>query len=205
MELQYRNRVGKTYYLFQGETRTGKPRYFFSSRKEGKGRKIEKIPEGYEIYEHPENAQVFLRKKLPRIISDIEEQFLKNQLKKVKRSKEYIVDCKNKYITVYESNLDVGSFKGTIGSLLNNNFSTPGASVGDSMAGLVDIANQHYTAVLRFILVDQEKRTFNVNRYCFRGSIDDWIYLAGPVSFKSIVIKYVEALGTDEFFDLPYF
>jgi len=31
-----------------------------------------KIPEGYEIYEHPLNAQVFLRKKQSQVITDIE-------------------------------------------------------------------------------------------------------------------------------------
>jgi hypothetical protein len=207
VNLQYRNRTGKIYYLFQGETKTGKPRYFFSSQQagKGKGRTIEKVPEGYEIYEHPENAQVFLRKKRPRLISDIEEQFVKNELNKLKRSSRYIADCKNKYITLYESNIDVDSFKETIGSLLNNIPFTPEAGMDNKMDGIVDIANQHYTAVLRFILDDKNNRTFNVERFCFRGSIDDWIYLAGPEDFRRIVKKYVEVLGTDEFFELPYF
>jgi len=31
----------------------------------------------------------------------------------------------------------------------------------------------HYTALLRFTLEDTEKRLFRVERWCFRGSIDD--------------------------------
>ncbi len=69
MTVQYTNRTGKTYYLREGKTKTGKPRYFFSSQQTGKGEVVEHVPEGYEIYEHPENAQVFLRKKRPKIIS----------------------------------------------------------------------------------------------------------------------------------------
>jgi hypothetical protein len=46
---------------------------------------------------------------------------------------------------------------------------------------------------------------FTVERFCFRGAIDEWICLAGPDDFRSIVKKYVNILGTDEFFDSHYF
>ena len=41
---------------------------------------IEHVPEGYEIYEHPENARVFLRLKRPQIITDIEKHLGTDQL-----------------------------------------------------------------------------------------------------------------------------
>ena len=69
MAVEYTNRIGKTYYLREGKTKTGKPRYFFSSNKDGKGEAVKEIPEGFEIYEHPENAQVFLRKKRLQLIT----------------------------------------------------------------------------------------------------------------------------------------
>ena len=203
--IQYRNRVGKTYYLREGKTKTGKPRYFFSSQQNGKGKAIDKIPEGYEIYEHPENAQAFLRKKRLRLITDIEEHFVKKHLNTLKRSRRYRVDCKDEYITIYESNADTENLKGILGDLLSNIPTRPGLNTDDAMTALVNIADQHYTAMLRFCLDDKEKRTFTVQRFCFRGSIDAWIYLAGPDDFRSIVKKYVKVLGTDEFFDSPYF
>jgi hypothetical protein len=203
--IQYSNRVGKTYYLREGKTKTGKPRYFFSSQQNGKGQAIDKMPEGYEIYEHPENAQVFLRKKRPRLITDIEEQFVKNHLNTLKRSKRYRVDCKDEYITIYESNADDEDLKGVYEYILSNTQLRPGVTTDDAMTALVNIADQHYTAVLRFCLDDKEKRRFIVERFCFRGSIDDWIYLAGPDDFRSIVKKYVKILGTEEFFNSPYF
>ena len=45
------NKGKKTYYLHQGKTKTGKPKYYFSTKI--KGDLVEEIPEGYEIYEHP--------------------------------------------------------------------------------------------------------------------------------------------------------
>ena len=112
--MQYRNRVGKTYYLCEGKSKTGKPRYFFSSQQNGKGKAIDKIPDGYEIYEHPENTQVFLRKKRPRLITEIEEQFVKKNLNSLKRLKQYRIDCKDENITIYESNADTENLKRNI-------------------------------------------------------------------------------------------
>lgn len=204
MALLYSNRVGKTYYLREGKTKTGKPRYFFSAQQNGKGKAIDKMPEGYEIYEHPENAQVFLRKKRLRLITDIEEQFVNKHLNTLKRSRRYRVDCKDEYITIYESNVDTENLKSVFGNILRNTSSDLGVNIHDAMTAFVNTADQYYTPMLRFCLDDREKRTFTVERFCFRGSIDDWIYLAGPDDYRSLVEKYVKTLGTDQFFDLPY-
>ena len=57
MVVEYVNRKGRKHYLHEGKTKTGKPMYFFSMKSEGNPANA--IPEGYEIYEHP-NAQVFV-------------------------------------------------------------------------------------------------------------------------------------------------
>ena len=204
VSLQYSNRVGKIYYLREGKSKTGKPRYFFSSQQNGKGKAIDKTPDGYEIYEHPENAQVFLRKKLTRLITEIEEQFVKKHLNNLKRSKRYRVDCKDKYITIYESSADTEILKGLLGDFLSIVPTRTGVNTEEAMTALVNVSDQHYTAMLRFCLDDKEKRAFTVERFCFRGSIDEWICLAGPDDFRGIVEKYLKILGTDEFFDSPY-
>ena len=205
MAIQYTNRAGKTYYLLEGKTKAGKPRYFFALHQSAKGNAIDAIPEGYEIYEHPENAQVFLRKKRPRRITDIEEQFVKKHVNSLKRSRRYRVDCKDEYITIYESNADTDNLKGIFGNVLKTTALRPGVNADDAVTALINIGDQHYTAVLRFCLVDKEKRSFTVERFCFQGSIEDWIYLGGPDDLGKVVKKHVKILGTDEFFDSPYF
>jgi hypothetical protein len=205
MAVHYTNRTGKTYYLREGKTKTGKPRYFFSSQQHGKGQAVEDIPEGYEIYEHPENAQVFLRKTRPQLITDIEKQLVKKYANKLARSKRYRVDCKDEYITIYESNADIENLRNTFGDLLKRAPLRPGMTVDDAMSALVSATDQQYTAMLRFRLADKERRTFTAERFCFRGSIDDWIYLGGPDDLKKLTERYIELLGTDNFFDSPYF
>ncbi len=54
--IDYTNRLGKTYYLFQGKTKKGNPRYFFSPNPAGAKAEcvpLDRIPEGYELFEHP--------------------------------------------------------------------------------------------------------------------------------------------------------
>lgn len=59
MPIRHVNRKGQVYYLHQGKTKTGNPRYHFST-KSGTDL-VETVPDSYEVYENP-NAQVFLIK-----------------------------------------------------------------------------------------------------------------------------------------------
>jgi hypothetical protein len=56
--------------------------------------------------------------------------------------------------------------------------------------------------MLRFTLVDEEKRLFDAERWCFRGSIDTWISLAGPRPLETHARKYLPHLNRESFFEL---
>ena len=60
MAIEYVNRKGDRYYLQVGQTKTGKPRYYFG--KQLRATPLDELPAGYEIYECPDAGQVFLRK-----------------------------------------------------------------------------------------------------------------------------------------------
>ena len=192
------------YYLREGKTKTGKPRFFFSAQQHGKGEVVDRIPDGYEIYEHPENAQVFLRKIRPQVITDLEKLLVNKAVKALKRSKRYLIDCKDENITIYESSADVGELKNIFSDFLKHTPLRAGMTADDAMNALVNAANQNYTAMLRFRLVDKERMKFTAERFCFRGAIDDWINICSPENLKTLVERYIELLGTDSFFDTPF-
>lgn len=98
MTVQYTNRRGKTYTLHQGTTKSGNPKYFFALRDEGN--LAETIPPGYEIYEKP-NAQVFLRKIQPQVITDKEVTMVKADIQQHSHLERFIVDVKKNAIIVY--------------------------------------------------------------------------------------------------------
>jgi hypothetical protein len=205
MVVHYTNRIGMTYYLREGKTKTGKPRYFFSAQQHIKGEVVYRIPDGYEIYEHPENAQVFLRKMRPQLITDLEKLIVNKAVKALQRSKRYLIDIKDEYITIYESSVDVEDLKSIFSDLLEHTPPRPELTADDAMNVLVNAADRHYSAILRFRLVDKKRRTFTAERFCFIGAIDDWINIGGPENLETLVETYIELLGTDIFFDTPFF
>jgi hypothetical protein len=64
------------------------------------------------------------------------------------------------------------------------------------------IRHAYYMAVLRFILTDPAQRRFTAQRYCFRGSVDDWIGLGPSAPLSGLLKQYVKHLGRDSFYEL---
>jgi len=62
--------------------------------------------------------------------------------------------------------------------------------------------DRSYLPMMRFILVDAKERIFEVERYCFRGSIDDWIFIGGSCNLKELAEKYCKHLGRMSFYEL---
>jgi len=91
MAITHVNTKGKTYYLHQGVTKTGKPKYHFTMKSEGN--LPDAILEGFEIYENP-NAQVFLRRIPPKIITDEERQLVEDGMRKYAGVQDYGVGCR---------------------------------------------------------------------------------------------------------------
>ena len=65
-----------------------------------------------------------------------------------------------------------------------------------------DLKRTQYTKMLRFDLVDPNKRIYSAQRWCFRGSIDGWMPLFGWGTLADIVEKYARHLDQDSFFEL---
>ena len=62
-----------------------------------------------------------------------------------------------------------------------------------------------YQKMLRFTLDDKKDRTFRVQRWCFKGSIDGWIDLwaSGSVGELQVLVQtFCPHLGQDSFYEL---
>jgi hypothetical protein len=159
MAIEHVNRRGDTYYLHEGKTKTGKPTFFFSRKREGA--LAEAIPPGFEVYENP-NAQVFLRKALPRLVTDEEVATVERAVRKQGKLTSFVIDVKGKSIVIHLG----------------------------------------YSPMMRFTLVDEQRRVFAVDRWCFLGSIDDWFPLSGGGDLERQVAKYCPHLGRESFYEL---
>ncbi len=189
MTIEYVNRKSQTYYLHQGTTKTGKPRYFFSQKTEGN--LASEIPDGYEIYENP-HAQVFLRKIPIKLITDEELEIIKKGLAEFCEVKLCKIDVKKEIVTVFAPDKDWANAEN-----LPSMFSQ---GIDQSIVEYLALRT-NYEAVMRFVLTNLEERLFLVQRYCYRGSIDDWIDLdEGDLS--TIIKEYIKHIGQESYFDL---
>jgi hypothetical protein len=194
MPITYTNRKGATFYLCRGVTKTGKPRYYFA--REQRGEPVEAIPEGYRIGEGV-NGVVFLEKARPMLIWPEEEAVVEAAVARHPKARNYRVRVKHDRIEVYErigpDADDMISAWGEIGPLM------PG--LDQRIRDELDRYAQ-FSPVLRFILDDEEQRTYRTERWCYLGSIDDWIHIGSPGPLDRLARQMVPKLGTEAFFDL---
>ena len=77
MSVEHINRRGDRYYVFQGRTKTGKPKYYASkSATSQSGQRVDSLPEDFEIFENPGNAAVTVRRRKRSRIVDAERQLV---------------------------------------------------------------------------------------------------------------------------------
>jgi hypothetical protein len=194
MPVTYTNRKGVTYTLCQGVTKTGKPRYYFARDPEGR-RVVEELPEGWGISESI-NGIVSLVKDRPQQILPEEIAAVEEAVQKHPKARNYRVNVKHDRIEIYE--LTGPDTDALISDLRESGMLFPGKET--TLRTFLE-GGARFTPVLRFILADKEQRTFYAERWCYLGSIDDWIFVTtGTVN--ELAGRMIPTLGTDAFFEL---
>jgi hypothetical protein len=162
--------------------------YYVST--DAKGPLADAIPEGFEIYETP-NGQVHLRKQKPVRIQPAELAVVENELRKCQSSQHcYLAEVSDEKITIHEGETRLDFLRE-----INVRFSTSGL---EQWA----VRNAHYMPVMRFVLQAEAERVFRPERYCFRGSVEDWISIGEPNQLKKLTAKFLKHLGEDSFYEL---
>ncbi len=192
MPVTYTNRKGIPFYLCQGVTKTGKPRYFFA--REVKGEPVEEIPEGYTITESVNGVVSLSRVQISQLREE-EINAVKDAVARHPKRNRYRVNVRPKRIEVYEAvGPDAGKLVADLSSLLPI---FPGEA--SRLSARLESQAQ-FTPVLRFTLIDPDARTFEAERMCYLGSIDDFIHIGyGPL--EPMASDRIATLGTDEFFE----
>lgn len=191
MAFQHVNRRGVIYYLHEGKTKTGKPKFFLSRSPEGT--LADSLPAGFEVYENP-NAQVILRKALPKIVTDEEIATVEQGVRECAKLVYFKIDVKGENIVVHLADQDPKFFA----KLLSPHIGVlPNLWNSGRLEKLMS-----YSPMMQFTLVDKERRLFAVQRWCFRGAIDGWFPLSGPGELKKLVARFCPHLGKESFFEL---
>jgi hypothetical protein len=198
--IEYTNRLGKMYYLFQDKTKKGNPRYFFSPSSSGGKTEcvpLDRIPEGYELFEHP-NSNVVLRKKIKTAVLPRELFFVRDMVEELER-------------------VDGNPENGSIIKHLSENlgFCLPGkierykrslvwryrAEIVEDSIIVCEVRYNQAIEVLRFDLIDEKTRRYDASRIVFTGR-GHWRSLVKTGPIEEVAAEYCPRLNTEDFFEL---
>lgn len=193
MAITYTNRKGVTYHLCRGLSRNGKYRYYFA--REPREESVEEMPAGFKITESV-NGVVSLARDRPAQILPEEISTVEAELRRHHRPSRYRVGVKGDRIVVYEM---VGPDAEELATIMKEAI---GLRIPTEALRAHEERYAQYTPIMRFTLHRAQERTFYAERWCFRGSIDDWIDV-GPIgSLQDVCSQLIPKLDTDEFYEL---
>ncbi|ENH96861.1 hypothetical protein J416_08729 [Gracilibacillus halophilus YIM-C55.5] len=183
MAVTYTNFRGDEYYLHARTTKKGNYRYYF--KKDDPNTEVKAIPEGYEIYEHP-NGRVFLTKKTNKKINKDEITIIEQGLEEYSPIRDFKLDVKKEsvYVYTYENPVPIDEKPAIVEALSDPKYKT-------------------YDVQLCFTLIDREEREFQVERKFYQGEKEDeWMTLDQSTDLTKLVEKYVQHLGQESFYQL---
>jgi hypothetical protein len=191
---RYKNRKGDTYYLHEGKTKTGKPRYFVA-KTIGEGA-IASLPPGFEFTESI-NGVVSVRRvdtSAPKI-SDIDLATAQAEMARHPHLRFHRVEAVKGEIVVFEPQ---GGFSpDRIAELARSLYTSPEfleARLGDMPT------RGRYQPVMKFV-PGEEPGQYIVYRMTYRGD-GGWSWPLGFGSLKKLVKQYLGHIGTEGFFEL---
>jgi hypothetical protein len=190
--MKYVNRRGDAYYVFQGVTKTGKPKYYVSRKAESAaGIQIDSLPDDFELFESPIDARVIIRKRVSSDIYDNELKFVQERANSMARNIRAKVVSKGRCIVIYES-------------ARAEEFKSMAAAFGGLSSRFVEAMQSSSTMspAFRFKLIRKKERIFEAQRFCFRGVIDDWISLHHEGTLDELCQYYLQHLGQESFYEL---
>lgn len=190
----YTNCDGDEYFLHEGVTKTGKPRYFVSKKNEGTLAKA--MPGGFEFYEQP-GGRVYFRKIQKTPIREEELHYVQNKIADM-IDQEY-EDEMAQYKSPLSVQIGLESQRRT-----GKRVSRFEAEIRKNEIIIYRVRYSNAMPIMKFALENEEKRLFHTSRWCFMGSIDDWIGVGTTGYLFDLVDKYCPTLGTEDFYELMY-
>lgn len=169
MTLEYTNRKKESHYFIAKATKTGKERFYIvkDKAKYAESDLLVDIPQGFEIYEYPEDGRVVLRKLLKSTITYGEMEIVNDEMGNHLTAKDYLIDKTENSIIVYLGHLDKEDGWGDEEQFLKI---------------------QSYNYILRFEKATDEK--YKVQRFCHLSDYFGWITMETNENLEYLAKKF---------------
>ena len=191
--LSHISRQGDTAYIRAVATAKGGTRYYVTKDPKTPDL-LEEMPSGFEFYEYPSDARIVFRKRVPCKITTSERQAVEDAMHNLSDVKDFIVAAEGNMITIYISQF----------SSISGEHENPTAE-----ESRLDWGGEHvdrfkkYDEYVRFILINEAKRTFRLERIVFLGFFNhDYAELETSDDLESLAEMVCQHIGYPTYFDL---
>ena len=169
MKAEYINRRKEKHYLKLVLTKNGKKRYYIVKNKSkfNPDELLPEVPDGFEFYEFPDDANVVLRKTLRTNISYEDMQIVEKIMQNHQTAKDYIIDKDKNGIILYLGHMGMDEYPS-----LKKQF----------------YLFQSYNEKLRFEKVNEN--LYKAQRFCYLGRYYGWITMESNEDLEYLSEKY---------------
>lgn len=148
----------------------------------------------FEVYETP-NARVLLRRSVPCLVTSQETTVVQDAVRQNPKAQGAIIDTKRDTITVHMPSLNPCASA--------EELAKDYPFCGRAKFASVLPRSVLYMPTMRFVLQDAETREYQTERWCYLGSIDDWIQVEAPGPLPQLAHRFSSRRATLCRFDPP--
>ncbi len=193
MPFTFKTTKGKTYYLKSRITKKGNTTYYLTQKKDAECLSV--VPAWYEVFEKYDSGQAYIRKVKASHIEPTEIAAIEKELRQNKLLHDFKLDICGDEIRIYTQESGAANERA---DLLKGFLS---ATRGNPEATWNRFAR--YEERMRVILTQHKsEREFVFQRYCYRGSIDDWIVIDSGSDLEALAQKNLYHLGKESYYEL---
>lgn len=190
----FASRNGATYYLHEGVTKTGKPRYFVR-KTIGEGALAE-LPDGFEFHETLNGVVAVRRIREPSPIPAADVELVRGELARHPHLSGHRVELRDEGIVVFEP--EMHGFELRVEHERTREIKNELQRLGIVRGRRPDVTRR-YAPVMRFELATPAGSGYVAKRMTYRGDGGWMLFEVGPLSR---LVRNLAVLGTDAFFEL---
>ncbi len=186
------NSKKQSYFIKSKKTKKGNTTYYMTKKEDETC--LDEVPVGYEVFEKYDSGVLFIRKKQKSMFDLKEINCIKTNLNKNDALIDYRLSINGKEMAIYIAEKERNNR--LLGSLMEPFFTKTQIDHFKSI-------RKTFEESMRIIIHENKsEKEFEVQRYCYRGSVDDWITVGVESDIKKIRDGYLIHLGRDSYFEL---
>lgn len=190
MVAEYKNTMGDIYYVKAKITSKGNTSYFLTKKKDESC--IDILPDAYEVFEKYDTKLMYIRKKKENFYTSEEIQKIKTQLETNKKIYFYKLDIYGELIRIYiVETEEMGRHKKM---LKETSF--------DFSPNIINLFTRYDERIQIKGRIESGKKSYVFYRFCYRGSIDDWISIAYGSNLGDLAKEVLQHLGKESYYEL---